>query len=84
MAGAGDERDDRELGTRGMAGAKAGDERMVVVGGGVDRAMGLPRRNTDDGRARPGGRVGLEGGWRCSGGGGDGWAAAVWSESEEK
>jgi hypothetical protein len=72
MAGVGDERDDWEPGTRGMAGARAKDERMAGAGGGVSRAAGLPRRrwNTDDGW--PSGRVGREGGRRCFGGGG-GW-----------
>jgi hypothetical protein len=72
MAGAGDERDDQELGTRGMARARAVDERMAGAAGGVDRVAGIPRRNTGVGQAGAGGTVGREGGWRCSGGGGGG------------
>jgi hypothetical protein len=76
MAGAGDERDDQELGTRGMARARAVDERMAGAAGGVDRVAGIPRRNTGVGQAGAGGTVGREGGWRCSGGGG-GWPAML-------
>jgi hypothetical protein len=69
--GAGDERDDREPGTRGWPkpepGTRGWPEPAVGRPGGGAPSAEHRRWSSGVGRAGPGGRVGREGGWRCSG-----------------